>query len=276
MKRLAEFYAYSRNESAAFFTLKKKAENEKKKTENSWMGKLCSEFEGVKNETLKYVTVKKSYWKEKLSRFNFCSHFKCDDSKYGNFPWYKKLYYVLKREIYKLFKLGDKNNVDGEKDEGGKDEGGKKKRHELHLDDNRVTRDFASYENFDYKNKQKQKNSDDSIFSKYREKLRKTRENETYPSERSQSELVKRNMSSCSVVLPLRSIKSVLDDINMAKDENSLTTDANEEDFCDAKEAKEMGSNDAINMEKKHFLNVEKTPKFNIKNTWEKLSGYIS
>ncbi|KAI4835171.1 hypothetical protein MKS88_005858 [Plasmodium brasilianum] len=280
MKRITDFYIYSKDRSATVFNLTKNVETKKKKSKSSWLEKLCCEFEKTKNDTLEYFTIIKNKWKNNISSCKFPTFFNYYNSKYRNFPWYKKLYYILKDQVYKLLNIRQAEKMEKvqvEKEEKGEEE--EMKRHELYTDENKITRDFISYENLDYKNKQKQKNSGDSIFRKYREKLRKTKENETYLSERSKSELVKRNTSSSSsCITGFISHKKIVDDVNTLIDTSSLVDKVNE-NSCGPKNIKDVDSNNIINNKYKNmnsFLNVEKSPKFNIKNTWEKLSGYIS
>ncbi|CAG9472555.1 unnamed protein product [Plasmodium vivax] len=295
MKRIAELYAYSVDKSTAIFNQKKKEEiAKKKKSEVNWLDKLCSEYEKTKKNTFDYFTVKKSEWQNKLNESKFSSCVKCENSKYGNLPWYKKLYYILKGHVYKLLNITDGGeNVDGGRnDEGGRYEGGRNgqgggneegdlpsRRPQPSQQERTITREFVSYENFDYKSVQKAKNAEDSLFNKYRERFRKARDTEAYLSERSQSELVKRNMSSNSLI-GVRSNKSIAEEAPRGEVEAEAKSEAEVKAKTEAK-ADADTANQAIDAEeaednRKNFLHVEDSPKFNIKNTWEKLSGYIS
>ncbi|GAW83847.1 hypothetical protein, conserved [Plasmodium gonderi] len=280
MKGIGEFYAYSMDKCTSVFNLKKKEEiNRKKKTEISWVGKVFSEFEKTKNDTFEYISVQKNYWKKKFSDSKFSSYCKHENSKYENLPWYKKLYQILKGYICNLLNIVDHENMETKRKDQGefKNKVLQRRQHE-----NKINREFVSFENLDYKNKQKSKNTDDnSLFKKYRERFRKTKENETHHSERSQSELVKRNISPNSI-LSVPSNKSImLDNKKLMKDENALVnTDKEEETRNKANDGDSDKENESDHEVKKNdrksFLNVENSPKFNIKNTWEKLSGYIS
>ncbi|CRH02900.1 conserved Plasmodium protein, unknown function [Plasmodium relictum] len=256
MKKISDFYAYSKDRSTTVFNLRRKVEINKKKDESCWLKKLYYDFGKTKKDTFEYITEKKRQWKIKFSSLKF-PYFKFNNSKYGNFPWYKKLYYLIRDQIYNLL-----NITDGKIEE----------KIEHSINENKIPREFASEEKFDNKSKQIQKNSNDSMFYKYSKKLKKTKTNETYFGERSQSELIKRNISSS--IIPIRTNGSIVDE-NVLKDTSSISN-INEEDFCDAKEAKEIDSNIILNKDNHNFLNVANSPKFNIKNTWEKLSGFIS
>ncbi|CRG97110.1 conserved Plasmodium protein, unknown function [Plasmodium gallinaceum] len=257
MKKISDFYAYSKNKSTTVLNLKKKVEIDKKKNESCWFKNLYCNFEKTKKDTFEYITEKKKQWKIKFSSLKF-PYFKLNNSKYGHFPWYKKLYYLIRDQIYNLLKV-----TDGKMEEA---------KIEHNVNENKTHREFYSEEKFDNKSKEIYENSNDSIFYKYSKKLKKTKTNETYFGERSQSEFIKRNMSSS--VIPIKTNGSVVDE-NMLKDTSSMRT-VHEEDFCDAKETKEIDSNIILNKDSYNFLNVANSPKFNIKNTWEKLSGFIS
>ncbi|ANQ11170.1 Uncharacterized protein PCOAH_00051880 [Plasmodium coatneyi] len=289
MKRIAELYAYSVDKSTAVFNLRKKEEiAKKKKSEMNWLDKLCSEYEKTKKDTFDYFTVKKIEWKNKLNDSKFSSCFKCENSKYGHLPWYKKLYYILKGHVYKLLNIADgEKNVDGGRnDEGGKYEEGQSPitSPQPSQQEKTITREFVSYENLDYRRVQKTNNAEDSLFSKYKERFRKAGDSEAYLSERSQSELIKRKLSSIGPTA-VRSNKSIMEegaDPELCAT-NSLTQEAARgevEAEAEAKADTDTGNQsidaEEANNNRKNLLNVEESPKFNIKNTWEKLSGYIS
>ncbi|EUD64856.1 hypothetical protein C922_04700 [Plasmodium inui San Antonio 1] len=307
MKRIAELYAYSLDKSTAVFNLRKKEETaKKKKSEMNWLHRLCSEYEKTKKDTFDYFTVKKSEWKDKLNDSKFSSCFKSEDSKYGHLPWYKKLYYILKGHVYSLLNISDgEKNVDGERsDEGGRykeegtyNEGGTyeegefpSRRPQPSQQEKIITREFVSYENFDYKRVQKTKDADDSLFNKCRERFRKARDTEAHLSERSQSELVNRSMSSNGSIA-VRSNRSIVEDgadpelraaHSLAREagrgevEAEARADVKANAKADADTANQVIDAEEAEGNRKNFLHVEDSPKFNIKNTWEKLSGYIS
>ncbi|KJP87600.1 hypothetical protein AK88_02768 [Plasmodium fragile] len=286
MKRIAELYAYSVDKSTTVFNLRKKEEiSKQKKSEMNWLNKLCSEYEKTKKDTFDYFTVKKSEWQNKLNNSKFSSCFKCENSKYGHLPWYKKLYYILKGHVYKLLNIADGGkNVDaGRNDEGGRyeEEDSPSKRSQPSQHEKTITREFISYENIDYKRVQKTKNAEDSLFNKYRERFRKTRDPEAYLSERSQSELVKRNMFS-NGLMSVHSNKSIVEEAPRGEVEAEVEADAEAEAEttvdakADADTVNEATDAEEADTNRKNLLHVEDSPKFNIKNTWEKLSGYIS
>ncbi|GAB69300.1 hypothetical protein PCYB_147280 [Plasmodium cynomolgi strain B] len=301
MKRIAELYAYSVDKSTTIFNLRKKEEiARKKKSEMNWLDKLCSEYEKTKKDTFDYFTVKKSEWKNKLNNSKLSSCFKCENSKYGHLPWYKKLFYILKGHVYKLLNIADeeKNADGGRNDEGGRYEdggryenGGRYEEGEFpsispqpSQQERTITREFVSYENFDYKRVQKTKNAEDSLFNKYKERFRKARDPEAYLSERSQSELVKRNISSNGLIA-VRSNQSIVEEgaspelcaaNSLAREAARGEVEAEVEAKADADTANQTIDTGEADGNTKNFLHVEDSPKFNIKNTWEKLSGYIS
>ncbi|SBT81153.1 conserved Plasmodium protein, unknown function [Plasmodium malariae] len=67
MKRITDFYIYSKDRSATVFNLTKNVETKKKKSKSSWLEKLCCEFEKTKNDTLEYFTIIKNKWKNNIS-----------------------------------------------------------------------------------------------------------------------------------------------------------------------------------------------------------------
>ncbi|CAA9991278.1 conserved Plasmodium protein, unknown function [Plasmodium knowlesi strain H] len=283
MRRIAELYAYSVDKSTAVFNLRKKEEiAKKKKSEMNWLDKLCSEYEKTKKDTFDYFTVKKIEWKNKLNESKLSSCFKCENSKYGHLPWYKKLYYILKEHVYKLLNITDEEkNVDEGKND---DEEIPSAIPQPSSQEKTVTRDFVSYENLDYRGVQKTKNADDSLFNKYRERFRNVRDSEAYLSERSQSELVNRKLSSNGLIT-VRSNKIIGEESRVSEVcvVNSLAREATGGEV--EAEADEKTGVDTVNQSidvegaddnRKNSLHVEDSPKFNIKNTWEKLSGYIS
>lgn len=256
MKKISDFYAYSKDKSSSVLNLKKKEINKTDK-QYCWLKNIYSKFEETKKETFEYLYEKQKQWKINFSSITL-PYFKFNHSKYGNYPWYKKLYYLIRDQIYSLLKITDSKIA--------------VVRSEKNVNENKISREFASDKQFDNKVKQVIKNPTDSVFYKYSSKLKKNKENDIYFGERSQSELIKRNMS--GRIIPIRLNGNMVGN-SILKDTSSFNN-INEEDFCDAKETKEMDSNIDYSTENSHFLNVVNSPKFNIKNTWEKLSGLIS
>ncbi|SPJ11670.1 conserved Plasmodium protein, unknown function [Plasmodium sp. DRC-Itaito] len=304
MKTLSDFYTYSKDKSISVFNLKRKEEEKKKKEETGWMKKVYFDFEKTKNDTYTYVSIKTYKMKDKFMKWNL-RFFKVNHSKYEHFPWYKRLYYIIKDYIYNILKI---------KEEGLESYGG-----HICPNEKKISRLTSTFENFDFKNRYTQKQSEDSMIYKYRENLKKEKMNDSYFSERSQSEITRRNLS--NEIVSMKGSESKLyeemyynnknddnnnnsnndddnnnnnnddDNNNNNDDDNNNNNDddnnnrfrnlmsienmTNEKVYSE-KKSKVTNSNTVDKNENDHFLNIQNSPKFNIKNTWEKLSGYIS
>ncbi|CAD2106171.1 conserved Plasmodium protein, unknown function [Plasmodium vinckei brucechwatti] len=290
MQKLSEFYTYSKEMSTSVFNIKKKEEIKPPKIELSWRDKLYLEYENIKTKTGEYLTDKKGSWKNKFTDISSCTYFKFDNTEDAHSPWYKKLYYAAKNYFYKLLNLSDLNKGwknEGDEKEDGIDKNGNKKEesNDAHTIEKTISREFVSYENIDF-NKKKQTNFDDVVSNKYSQKGKKRKENDSrYISERSQSELVKRSTSmnsDCSIV-QMRSSGVIFNNSNTndEKDNMNKTSDlinnVNEHHFSNTNETEKMDiKNSTSNEDLIKSANITNPPKFNIKNTWEKISGYIS
>ncbi|SOV79556.1 conserved Plasmodium protein, unknown function [Plasmodium sp. gorilla clade G3] len=282
MKKLSDFYTYSKDKSISVFNLKKE-EEKKKKEETGWMKKIYLDFEKTKNDTYTYVSIKTHLMKDKLMKWNL-RFFKVNHSKYEHFPWYKRLYYIIKDYIYNILKI---------KEEGLDTYGG-----HIYPNEKKISRLTSTFENFDFKNRYTQKQSEDSMIYKYRENLKKEKTNDSYISERSQSEITRRNLSN-EIVSMKESESKFYEEMyynnnnkNDDDDDNNNNNNTNDyknrlrnlmsigntlnEKVYSENESKVKYNNTVDKNENDHFLNIENSPKFNIKNTWEKLSGYIS
>ncbi|CZT99639.1 hypothetical protein PFAG_04162 [Plasmodium falciparum Santa Lucia] len=285
MKKLSDFYTYSKDKSISVFNFKKKEEEKKKKEETGWMKKVYLDFEKTKNDTYTYVSIKTHQMKDKFMKWNL-RFFKVNHSKYEHFPWYKRLYYIMKDYIYNILKI---------KEEGMDTYGG-----QISPNEKKISRLTSTFENFDFKNRYAQKQSEDSMIYKYRENLKKEKMNDSYLSERSQSEITRRNLS--NEIVSMKGCESKLYEemyYNNKNDDNKNDDNKNDDDdnnnnyknrlrnlmsignmtnekVYSENESKVTHSNTVDKNENYHFLNIENSPKFNIKNTWEKLSGYIS
>ncbi|ETB62041.1 hypothetical protein YYC_01784 [Plasmodium yoelii 17X] len=289
MQKLSAFYTYSKEMSTSIFTIKKKEEIKPPKTELSWKDKLYCEYESIKTKTGEYLTNKKNSWKIKYNDISSCTYFKFDNTEYANCPWYKKLYYALKNYFYKLLNLNDLNKRwenEGDEKEDEKDKNEKKKENnDVHIIEKKLSREFTSYENINF-NTNKQTNFDDVISNKYPQKGKKRKENDVhYISERSQSELVKRStsMSSDCNIVQMKSSGMIFNNLNTKDEKNNvnktsdLINDVNEHHFSNMNETEKMNIKKSTSSEDTIKLaNIVNPPKFNIKNTWEKISGYIS
>ncbi|KYN98265.1 hypothetical protein PGSY75_1248400 [Plasmodium gaboni] len=292
MKRFSDFYTYSKDKSISVFNLKKKEEEKKKKEETGWMKKIYIDFEKTKNDTYSYVSIKTDQMKDKFLKWNL-RYFKVNHSKYEHFPWYTRLYYIIKDYIYSMLKI--------------KEEGIDTYEGHVCPNEKKISRLTSTFENFDFKNRYTQKQSEDSMIYKYRENLKKEKTNDSYLSERSQSEITRRNLS--NEMVSMKGTDSKLfeemyynnkndnnnnNDNNNENNNNNSNNNNNNNDYkyrlknlmsignttnekvYSENESKVTRTNTVDKNENDHFLNIENSPKFNIKNTWEKLSGYIS
>lgn len=273
--------------STSIFNIKKKEEINPPKAKLSWKDKLYWEYENIKTKTGEYLTNKKNSWKIKFNDISSCTYFKFDNTEHAHCPWYKKLYYALKNYFYKLLNLNDlnkrwENEGDEKEDEIDKNEKNKES-NDAHIIKKKISREFTSYENVNF-NTKKQTNFD-VVSNKYPQKGKKRKENVHYISERSQSELVKRStsMSSDCNIVQMRSSGMIFNNSN-TKDEkhnmnktSDLINDVNEHHFSNINETEQMNIKKSTSNEGTTKLaNIANPPKFNIKNTWEKISGYIS